>query len=143
MINRKKRLIFFFVINFSLVSAALLLVWFARSVSGTPFAKITECPSHIFLGVYCPFCGGTRAMSALLRFDILASLIYNPAILPSFIAFGVYDVLSLKAILKDRNTVVHIHKWVWISIVAILVLNWIVRNLLLIVWEIDYIAMVL
>ena len=82
-------------------------------------------------------------MSALLRFEIIASLIYNPAILPSFIAFGVYDLLALRAILKDKATVVHIHRWVWISLVAILVLNWIIRNLLLVIWGIDYIAMVL
>lgn len=143
MINRKKRLILFFTVNFSLIFAALFLVWFAKFISGTPLAKISDCPSHIFLGVYCPFCGGTRAMSALLRFDIIASLIYNPAILPSFIAFGVYDVLALRSILKDKATVLRIHRWVWISLVAILVLNWIIRNLLLVIWNIDYIAMVI
>ncbi len=142
MINRKRRLIFFFAINIFLVFAALFLVLFAKFVSGTPLAKITDCPSHIFFGVYCPFCGGTRAMSALMRFDVVASLIYNPAIIPSMIAFGVYDILALRAILKNEQTVLHVHKWVWISLTAILLLNWIIRNMLLLIWNIDYIAMV-
>ena len=140
MINRKKRLILFLIINFSLIFAALSLVRIARCVSGTPIAKLTECPSRIFLGLYCPFCGGTRAMSELLRFNIISSLIYNPAILPSVISFGIYDIIALRAILKDREYVLHIHKWVWICIVALLILNWLVRNLLLIVWKIDYLA---
>ena len=31
--------------------------------------------------VYCPGCGGTRAMEALLRLDLIQSLRYNPMII--------------------------------------------------------------
>jgi len=39
------------------------------------------CGVHEFLKVYCPGCGGTRALFALLHGQILESLICNPAII--------------------------------------------------------------
>ena len=141
MIDRKKRLIYFSTINIGLLCVALFLVWLGRFVAGTPLALATDCPSHIFFDIYCPFCGGTRAIRSLLKFDIMSSLIYNPAVLPAAIAFLVYDILTLKAIIQNKEHLPRVHKPVWISISVILVLNWIIRNILLIVWDIDYMVM--
>ena len=136
---RKRRLIYFTLINITLLLTALSLVTLAKAVRGTPFSLVTDCPSHIIFGLYCPLCGGTRAISSLIRGDLILSLIYNPAVLPALIAFVVYDVFALIAILKNKDKVLKIHKSVWISILAILIINWLVRNALLIIWDIDYI----
>ena len=137
---RTKKLLCFVFFNIALVFGALFLVWFGELVADTPAAAATDCPSHRLFGIYCPFCGCTRAMRALLHLDIFSSLIYNPVLLPAMISFFIYDILTLKAILQNKEKVIHIHKPVWISLVAILALNWIVRNLLLIVWNFDYIS---
>lgn len=136
---RKKRLIYFAVINISLLMTALSLVTLAKAVSGTPFSLVTDCPSHIMFGIYCPLCGGTRAISSILRGDILLSLVYNPAVLPAIISFIIYDISALIAILKNKDKILKVHKAVWISILVILGVNWIVRNALLVIWDIDYI----
>ena len=40
-----------------------------------------ECKMYQYFGVYCPGCGGTRSVQALMRGDILLSLWYHPLIL--------------------------------------------------------------
>ena len=140
--NRKKRLLLFFVINISLLLCAIFLVLFANFVSETPLAKITDCPAHKLLGIYCPLCGGTRAIGCLLRGKIVASLIYNPAVLPATVAFIIYDILCFKAIIQDKKEIIKIHKPVWISLVVLLILNWIFRNVVLIGFDMDYISLI-
>ncbi len=39
---------------------------------------------HIF-GIECPFCGSQRALVALLRGDVMESIILYPALIPSLI----------------------------------------------------------
>lgn len=138
--SRKKKLIYFFLINISLFLAAIVFVLAARIEKGEFATLVTECPSRAFLGIYCPSCGASRALSALIRGKIVNSLIYNPALLPSLIAFIVYDVKAFVDIIKNKDRIVYIHKPVWISLSAILLINWIVRNSLLIIWNIDYIS---
>ncbi len=140
MLDRKKRLICFFFVNIGLLATALFLVALGRFVAGTPLAIITDCPSHLIFDIYCPFCGGTRAIRSLLNLDIISSLIYNPAILPTTIVFCIYDILAFKAILQNKEKIIHIHKPIWVGLSSILILNWIIRNIILIVWNIDYIS---
>lgn len=38
------------------------------------------CPFHFITGFYCPGCGGTRAVRALLRGDLVRALYYHPLV---------------------------------------------------------------
>lgn len=140
-ISRQKKLLLFFIINASLALAAIALVIVAKITSENALSELTDCPAHKLFGLYCPFCGGTRAIGSLLKGDVLASLTYNPAILPGIVAFIGYDIVVFKNIITNKSPIIHIHKPVWISLVVILLINWIVRNMLLLVWNIDYISM--
>ncbi len=126
--------------NAALVLSGIALVILAKLSSGTWLSIITDCPMHMIFGLYCPLCGGTRALGSLLRGDILNSFIYNPAVLPSLIAFVVYDIRSFRAILRDEKKIIYIHKAVWIPLLILIGLNFIIRNALLLIWNIDYIA---
>lgn len=44
------------------------------------------CLFHLMTGLYCPGCGGTRAVKYLLQGDWKNSLIYHPFVLYSVIA---------------------------------------------------------
>lgn len=57
------------------IAAAVLL----RHVDpGRPGSGLPACPFHGLTGLYCPGCGATRAMHALLHFDLGGALAMNP-----------------------------------------------------------------
>ena len=53
----------------------------------------TGCPIKFLSGVPCPGCGMTRAVGALLRFDIKSAVHYHPLVL-ILPLFGAYIVVS-------------------------------------------------
>lgn len=68
-------------------TVAVATVAYAPGVSDRLFAQGVSCPSRMWLGVLCPFCGMTHAAVALLRGDILGSLSQN--------AFALFFLLGL------------------------------------------------
>ena len=59
-----------------LAAAGLALLYvFDPSAAGNFFPK---CPSYAFLGLYCPGCGITRALHALLHGQVAQAFAYNP-----------------------------------------------------------------
>ncbi len=54
---------------------ALLPYSFDPSAPNNYFPR---CPSYWLLGVYCPGCGITRALHALLHGDVVQAFAYNP-----------------------------------------------------------------
>ena len=131
----KKRLIIFFTINISLLVSALFLVWFGQTIAETPLASLTECPSIKLFGIFCPFCGGTRAIGALLSFKPVCALIYNPAVTLSVVAYVYYCVTAFVAIVKNKEKVLKLDKWVLFTLLAILILNFLARNALHLFWD--------
>lgn len=91
------------------------------------------CVFHEVTGLYCPGCGGTRAVKALLSGSLAGSLWYNPTVplaVSAFILFMVTQALErctggrIKGI-KYRNL------YMWL-LLAIMLVNCMVRNFLLI-----------
>ena len=105
-----------------------------------PFSKlILPCVVQAALGIYCPGCGGTRAVASLLRGDFLGSFICHPLVLYTA-ATGGWFLLSqtiergsghrIKIGMRYRDG------YVWAAL-GIVVVNFAVKNLLLVVWGID------
>lgn len=91
------------------------------------------CVFHEVTGLYCPGCGGTRAVKALLGGSLARSFRYNPTVplaALTFILFMVTQTLErctggrVKGI-KYRNL------YMWL-LLAIMLVNCVVRNFLLI-----------
>ncbi|MDR1766320.1 MAG: DUF2752 domain-containing protein [Lachnospiraceae bacterium] len=72
---------------------ALLLV--AAWMFAAPFLLGTFCLVYATTGVPCPGCGGTRALLALLRGDLHASLHYHALLVPATLALAVYFAVWL------------------------------------------------
>ncbi len=52
------------------------------------------CPFHVWTGVPCPTCGSTRAALALVSFDALGALTWNPLVVVAFVTLGVAGLLA-------------------------------------------------
>ena len=90
-----------------------------------------------YMWLYCPACGGTRAMWYLLHFDLLHSFIYNPFV-PILAAIVLYcDVRALVSFIKGRNKFFYLsEKLTWILVGSLLTF-WIIRNILLVFFGYD------
>ena len=91
--------------------------------------------------IYCPGCGGTRAINELMHFHFLKSFLSNPIVIYLAGIYLYYYIGTTLAILyKGRRIFFHAGNWMWIMGLIIIVLNTILRNYLAIKYGIDYLG---
>ncbi len=99
--------------------------------------NLPPCTFNMITGLYCPGCGGTRAIKALLHGQIIKSALYHP-----FVLYGVVIYLWFMISHTIRKFINHnvkgmqyrnIYIYIWL---VILVLNFIIRNILLVKFNI-------
>jgi hypothetical protein len=97
------------------------MVWALRTFdpnqAGNPFVA---CVFHRLTGLYCPGCGGTRAMHALVHFDLPGALAMNAlpfvaAPLLGLLALRLNTVLPARA---ERWTRFVANPWFWAALVG-------------------------
>jgi hypothetical protein len=64
-------------ITHALLAAALLLGAALFLYPPTRFSFYPVCPVHLYLGLFCPGCGATRALAALLRGRVMEAMRLN------------------------------------------------------------------
>ena len=95
------------------------------------------CVFYYLCGIYCPGCGGTRALKALLDGEILQSLWYHPLVLYSVILYGGFmlshtlERFSVKGIRGWQ-----FHSWYLYGALGILIVNFLIKNILLLCFHI-------
>ena len=87
------------------------------------------CMMQKLTGLYCPGCGGTRAVRALLAGHPLQSFLYHPFVLYAVVLMGILIFFRL-AEKVSRGKIRRL------SCVLLIVGNWILRNILLLVFHI-------
>ncbi len=111
---------------------ALLLFPLYRLLADRLTDAITGCFLHDRLFLYCSFCGGTRALSALLRFDLPRALALNPLVVFLVLAAIGLDIFALVRLLKGKARLLPIPWW-WIIILLGVIFGYgILRNYLMI-----------
>lgn len=122
----------------------LLLVVFSKWI--TPLHTIlfgTTCSFISKLHIYCPGCGGTRAISALLHLNFRDSFLFNPIVpIAAFVMLYVDARTVIREIRGRTNPSVlpklpYFDRYLAILLIATVVLNFLIRNALLIFWGID------
>lgn len=98
---------------------------------------MTKCVAVQFLHLYCTGCGGTRAIGALLRCDIIDAFRLNPFVPIAAILFICYDLRAAIAIARGEKLVVKVHNAVWISVAVFLILMTVARNIALVCFGYD------
>jgi hypothetical protein len=87
------------------------------------------CVFQELTGLYCPGCGGTRALKALLKGDVITSILYHPLIL--YVVFvAVLFAFSYLIYAKTKNPKFRLHfdnKYAYIGI-GIIVINFVIKN---------------
>ncbi len=131
---RKKLMTRLLIVDAGIVLLCIFFLWVTRLISG----DADTCVMHRILHLYCPTCGGTRAVSALLQGKILRALSFFPPVLfaaligielhvRTLISYCKKDWTPLRSFPKSR--------WIWLGISV--GIWFVLRNLLLIFWQID------
>jgi len=100
----------------------------------------TDCGFKYLFHCYCPGCGGSRALDAFLHGKIITSVLSHPAILITFCLFMAYFIPASYTFLIKRNGHLYykFHNFsLWILLFCI-VFHFIIRNLLLIFFHVDF-----
>ncbi|MDE5768818.1 MAG: DUF2752 domain-containing protein [Oscillospiraceae bacterium] len=88
------------------------------------------CPFYALTNIYCPGCGGTRALLALLDGNLRLSVHENPAVLVLGICCMLY---TLEKILKSQNRLVKLlprNPIFWGILIALWIIWDVFRNLI-------------
>ena len=99
------------------------------------------CGLKEYFHLYCPGCGGTHAVEALLRLDIVESFLYNPLVLYMVVCLLYYlfkTIVQLKKQNGNAYFAVHLG-FLWVF-VGLMVGIFIIRNFLLVQFQIDYLG---
>lgn len=98
---------------------------------------VPPCVFSTCLHVYCPGCGGTRAVDALLHGHILESVWCHPIVLYTVIVFGGFMLTqSLERLGVRRIRGWRFHDWHLYGAVVVLICNCLLKNLMRFCWGI-------
>lgn len=114
----------------------VLLLPIYMKVSAWISGVLGGCVLHRFF-IYCPLCGGTRAVAALVRFDFLAAWNYNAfVVILAFLALGI-DIWMWARYFQKKEPLIIVPRWSWVSFCVLLVAYFLLRNVLMIFFGID------
>lgn len=126
----------FLLIHGGLLGVALLFPLYQR-LMGWVSPMLAGCFFHDRLFLYCPFCGGTRAVGALLRLQLVQAWNFNPVVTIGVFTFLLLDLLAFIRLLRGKSRLYPIPAWGWIVAVVILLAYGILRNYLMLRWGYD------
>ena len=112
-------------------------IWLLR-LDLSPF--LLPCALRTWLGIYCPGCGGSRSFSFLLHGQILQSLFYHPLVPYGAAVCGWYWIThTLRHLTRGRIKGMRYRNLYCYLAVAIVILNFIWKNVMLLVFHIELI----
>lgn len=96
------------------------------------------CPARIYLHLYCPGCGGSRALHLFMQGHFLTSFLYHPIVLYGAAVYLPFMVTqTAKYVTKGRIKGMPMRMGYLYGALAVIGINWVVKNALLIGWGID------
>lgn len=96
------------------------------------------CVFHLLTGLYCPGCGGTRAVRYLLKGQLGSSVQYHPLILYMAVIILAEFVSAGLVRVKGKSKLRLGHEKLLIAIaIGIVLVNWCWKNYMLVVHGID------
>ena len=116
---------------------ALTVLWIIFKAGFFSGLTIPPFTLHSITGFYCPGCGGTRAVSALLTGHPLLATWYHPLVTYTVVIFGGFMLSQTLARLHiGRIKGWRFHEWHLYAAVGIMIGNFILKNILLLKFHI-------
>lgn len=92
----------------------------------------SECYMYRMTGYYCPGCGGTRAVQALLHMELIRSLRYHPVVLPGVVMSMVFWTgMTFEKIVRPDIKRFKLRRIYFYAVLGIVMVQWIIKNVLL------------
>ena len=133
----QKRSVIWFAVFHAAMALAVLLFPFYRIGSIFFSAFFSGCAIHDLLHLYCPLCGGTRAASALLRFDLPGAFRFQPAVVILVGVGLVYYILAWVRLFQKKPLLAPLPRALSIAMLVLVFGYCVVRNVLLVFFGID------
>ncbi len=138
--NKVEKIVFFSFSVLCLICIGFLIFYHVNDIAF--YDMPGECILKETIHLYCPGCGGTRAIDTFLHGHFIKSFLYNPTIVYLalyFLSYYIPAALKLAGIWKKKiNYTVYVYPL--IGLLAIIIINFVVRNLLLVYGGVDYIG---
>jgi hypothetical protein len=108
------------VLFFGLLLLALIAYFFVYKYTGLAI----QCPIHFVTGLYCPGCGLTRMLFAIIKLDFYQAFRFNPLVFILLVIYIIYFIIKyiFKANIKIPNRVSY-------SLIVVLIIYGIIRNI--------------
>ena len=94
------------------------------------------CIMHRFF-IYCPLCGGTRAVAALAHLDFVVAWNYNAFVVLACPVVLALDVWAWVRYFQKKEPLIILPRWTWIVFCVVFLTYFILRNCLMIFFGID------
>lgn len=123
-----------------MLSLPLLAYGYIQATDSIP-QLFPPCGMKTFLHIYCPGCGGTRAMGHLIHFHFIESFLSNPLVIFMTGIILYYWGKALYMLIKykgDAHYSICIG-FLW-AFLAIMIIFFVVRNILLVRFGVDYLG---
>ena len=135
--QKRSRTVHYYIwIHVGLFAVLLLFPLYQRLADLLP-SFLTRCFLHDRLFLYCPLCGGTRAIAALLRLDFVSAFAFNPFVTLSLLVALGLDVCALIRLLQGKSDLFPIPGWFWVIMTILMIVYAVLRNYLMIAYGYD------
>lgn len=135
----------FYIIGLCLPCMAALFFALWRVLPDALWRKLyVPCMFHLVTGLYCPGCGGTRAVNALLNGRVLLSFFYHPIVLYTaviYVWFMVSHTLERMTKQKWRIGMKYRNGYLFFAL-ALVLLNIAVKDIALTAFHVDFIQII-
>lgn len=88
-----------------------------------------RCILHEMTGYYCPGCGGTRAVDALMHGKIIRSFLYHPVVVYTAAILLFYALSHTVSIISKGKVKAMLFRPLYLYLmIAIILIQWVIKN---------------